>query len=92
MKKSVLLLAGFAALAACETAPATPPVSEATVQAHVDTATKLADGDLTPLLSLCKAAPAVRPKVNETDLMAQIAKPSPPPGKAFDNLYFLGDS
>jgi metallo-beta-lactamase class B len=92
MKKSALLLAGFAALAACETTPTPPPVSEATVQAHVDAATKLADGDLTALLSLCKPAPDVRPKVNEKDLMAQIAKPSPPPGKAFDNLYFLGDS
>jgi metallo-beta-lactamase class B len=92
MKKSALLLAGLVTLAACETTPATPPVSEATVQAHVDTATRLAGADLQPLLSLCKPAPAVRPKVDEHDLMALITKPSPPPAKAFDNLYFLGDS
>jgi metallo-beta-lactamase class B len=92
MKKSAVLLAGLVALAACDPTPATPPVSEATVQAHVDAATKLADGDLTALLSLCKAAPAVRPKVDEHDLAALIAKPAPPPGRAFDNLYFLGDA
>src|SRR5471030_3226248 len=92
MKKSALLLAGLVTLAACETTPAAPPVSEVTVQAHVDTATRLAGADLQPLLSLCKPAPAVRPKVDEHDLAALIAKPSPPPGKAFDNLYFLGDS
>src|SRR5436309_120008 len=92
MKRSALLLAGLVTLAACETTPATPPVSDATVQAHVDTATRLAGADLKPLLSLCKPAPAVRPKVDEHDLEALIAKPAPPPGKAFDNLYFLGDA
>ena len=92
MRQHALLLAALVVLGACETTPATPPVSDATVQAHVDAATRLAGSDLTPLLSLCKAAPAERPKVNEQDLAAQIAKPSPPPGKAFDNLYFLGDS
>ena len=92
MKKSALLMAALVTLAACETTPATPPVSDATVQAHVDTATRLAGSDLSALLSLCKAAPAVRPKVDEHDLMALIAKPAPAPGKAFDNLYFLGDA
>ena len=92
MRRHALLLAGLFALGACETTPATPPVSEATVQAHVDAATRLAGSDLTPFLALCKPAPAVRPKVDEHDLMALIAKPAPPPGRAFDNLYFLGDA
>ena len=92
MRQHALLLVGLVTLAACATTPATPPVSEATVQAHVDAATRLAADDLKPLLSLCKPAPAVRPKVDEHDLEALIAKPAPPPGRAFDNLYFLGDS
>lgn len=92
MKKTMLLLTGAIALAACDTTPATPPVSEATVQGHVDAATKIAGSDLANLLSLCKPAPATRPKVDEHELEALIAKPAPPPGRAFDNLYFLGDA
>jgi metallo-beta-lactamase class B len=92
MKKNLLVLAGAIALAACDTTPAAPPVSEATVQAHVDAATKIAGSDLANLLSLCKPAPATRPKVDEHELEALIAKPPPPPGRAFDNLYFLGDA
>jgi metallo-beta-lactamase class B len=92
MKQSALLLGSLLALAACATTPATPPVSDATVQAHVDAATRLAGDDLKPFLALCKPAPATRPTVDAADLAAQIAKPSPPPGKAFDNLYWVGDS
>jgi metallo-beta-lactamase class B len=63
MTRSALALAGVLALAACATTtPAAPPVTQATVQAHLDAAAKAADGDLKQLLSLCKAAPATRPK------------------------------
>ncbi|MDP9602050.1 UNVERIFIED_ORG: metallo-beta-lactamase class B [Variovorax paradoxus] len=66
--------------------------SDATVAAHVAAATKAAGTDLGPLLSLCKPAPATRPPQEELDkgLPLLINKPAPPPGKAFDNLYFVG--
>ncbi|SDJ73329.1 MBL fold metallo-hydrolase [Variovorax sp. OV700] len=77
-------------------AQTTPPQqqapSEATVAAHVAAATRAAGADLAPLLTLCKPAPAARPAQAELDkgLAAFIAKPAPPPGQAFDNLYFVG--
>jgi len=66
--------------------------SDATVAAHVAAATRAAGSDLTALLTLCKPAPATRPPQAELDkgLAAFIAKPAPPPGQAFDNLYFVG--
>jgi metallo-beta-lactamase class B len=60
------------------------------VQAHVAAATQAAGSDLTPLLALCKPAPATRPKGDDASLAALINKPAPPPGKAFDNLYYVG--
>ena len=66
------------------------PVTEATVQAHADAATKAAGADLKPLLELCKPAPAERPRGNDHALEALINKPAPPPGRAFDNLYYVG--
>jgi metallo-beta-lactamase class B len=93
MTRSALLFAGLLALAACATkTPATAPVTQATVQAHLDAASKAADGDLQQLLSLCKPAPATRPKGDDHALAALIDKPAPPPGRAFDNLYFVGDA
>jgi len=92
MTRTALLAVTCLTLVACTPQPATPPVSEATVQAHIAAATTAAGSDLTQLLSLCKPAPAERPKGNDTQLAALIDKPAPPPGKAFDNLYFLGDS
>jgi metallo-beta-lactamase class B len=97
LRRAILPLAALplTILAACSTEPATPPVSEATMQAHVDAATKAAGSEFTPFLSLCKPAPAVRPArtpESEKNLAAMIAKPSPPAAKAFDNLYWLGDS
>ena len=66
--------------------------SEASVASHVAAATRAAGSDLKPLLTLCKPAPATRPAQAELDkgLAAFIAKPAPPPGQAFDNLYFVG--
>lgn len=86
MTKSALLLAGLLTLAACVTTPATPPVSQATVQAHLDAAPRATDGDLQPLPELCKPAPADRPKGDDKALAALIAKPSPPPGRPAGQL------
>ncbi|MEJ8810583.1 MBL fold metallo-hydrolase [Variovorax ureilyticus] len=82
-------------LAACAQTPSRAldgTASEATIAAHVAAATKAAGGDLGELLSLCKPAPASRAPQSELDkgLLALIDKPAPPPGKAFDNLYFVG--
>jgi metallo-beta-lactamase class B len=66
------------------------PVTEAMVQGHVAAATKAAGADLQPLLALCKPAPADRPKGDDHALEALINKPAPAPGRAFDNLYYVG--
>jgi metallo-beta-lactamase class B len=94
MKKVVATLAivGASALGAGTPTESAAPVTEATVQAHVDAANKLAGSDLQPLLSICKPASPTRPKVTDAELAALIDAPAPPPGQAFDNLYFLGDS
>lgn len=83
-------LAAMALLGLAACTPVPPPVTEATVQAHVAAATQAAGSDLTPLLALCKPAPATRPKGDDASLAALINKPAPPPGKAFDNLYYVG--
>ena len=75
-------------LAACT--PTQPPVTEAMVQGHVAAATTAAGSDLQQMLALCKPAPATRPKGDDHALAALIGKPAPPPGKAFDNLYYVG--
>ena len=54
-------------------------------------ATQAAGSDLTPLLELCKPAPADRPRGDNAALARLIDQPAPAPGKAFDNLYFVGD-
>jgi len=80
-----------AAVLACAQAAA-QQVSEFTVDAHVSAARRAAGSDLKALLELCKPAPATRPPQETVDkgIAAQIARPAPPPGKAFDNLYFVG--
>ena len=93
--KTTALAAVAAFLQGCAQTPAQQqqqPPSEATVAAHVAAATRTAGTDLTPFLSLCKPAPAAQPPQAELDkgLKALIDKPAPPPGKAFDNLYFVG--
>jgi metallo-beta-lactamase class B len=80
-------------LAAAAIAPAAAqPASEATVSAHVEAATQGAASDLKPLLVLCKPAPATRASQADADkgIAALMAKPAPPPGQAFDNLYYVG--
>ncbi|BEP59644.1 hypothetical protein GmRootV213_01980 [Variovorax sp. V213] len=91
--KTTALAAVVALIQGCaQTPPRQQAPSEATVAAHVAAATHAAATDLAPLLTLCKPAPAARPAQAELDkgLAAFIAKPAPPPGQAFDNLYFVG--
>lgn len=89
-----------ALLAACSATPSGAPmntaagstVSAATVQGHVDAAARAAGTDLEPLMVLCKPAPASRPPQDESDrtIARLIGQPAPPPGRAFDNLYYVG--
>lgn len=87
------LLAGIASFYGCGGTPkqAAAP-TEATVAAHVQAATRAAGTDLGEVLTLCKPAPAARAGEEEMEkgLRALIGKPAPPPGRAFDNLYFVG--
>lgn len=89
------LLSAAALLAGCSpaTAPLAPQVaSTASVDAHVAAATAAAGSDFTNLLPLCKAPPMTEPSPEDVNkvIATQIARPPPAPGKAFDNLYFLG--
>lgn len=88
------LLAGITALYGCASAPtASAPPSEATIAAHVQAATQAAGTDLGEVLTLCKPASPTRAAQGadmDKGLLALINRPAPPPGKAFDNLYFVG--
>lgn len=88
MKRSLLIIG---LLTAAQAAAQTPP-SVATVEAHLNAATQAAGKDLQAMLVLCKPAPVARPPQELIDkgIAAQIARPAPPPGKAFENLYFVG--
>ena len=91
MKAAVKLLAAALALGAASCAQI-PPASQETISSYVSEAERLAGNDLKPLLVLCKPAPATRPPQALVDklLAAMIARPAPEPGRAFDNLYFVG--
>ena len=86
------LVQGCAQTPAGTTAPLAATPSEASVAAHVATATRAAGTDLQALLTLCRPAPAARPPQDALDksLTGFINRPAPPPGQAFDNLYFVG--
>ncbi len=59
------------------------------VQRHLAAARTAAGSDLTQLLKLGNVAlPASQKK--GPSIQALMAQPAPPPGKAFDNLYFVG--
>ena len=73
-----------------QTPVAAPAASEQTVADHVAAATRLAGDDLRGLMVLCKPAPATRPSVTNAGIAQQIARPAPPPGRAFDNLAYVG--
>lgn len=90
--KAAALAAAAALVQGCAQTPTAQAPSDASVAAHVAAATQAAGSDLGTMLSLCKPASATRPPQDELDkgLLALINKPAPPPGKAFDNLYFVG--
>lgn len=66
--------------------------TEASVAAHVEKARQLAGEDLKALVALCEPAPAARSTPRERDerIAREIARPVPEPGKAFDNLFYVG--
>ena len=72
----------------------TPPASHETISGYVSDAERLAGNDLKAWLALCKPAPAARPSQEVVDklLASQIARTAPEPGKAFDNLYYVGSA
>jgi metallo-beta-lactamase class B len=72
--------------------PAAWAQSDASVAAHVAKARALAGDDLRPLLALCQPAPATRSPQDAVDarIAKEMARPAPEPGKAFDNLYYVG--
>lgn len=95
LSRGLVAAALGAALWGCASAP--PPAaqrpSEASIAAHVAAATRAAGSDLGEVLTLCKPVPTARPVQDEAadrGLRALIARPAPPPGRAFDNLYFVG--
>ena len=63
-----------------------------TVAAHVAAAKAAAGDDLGNLMGLCQPVPAVRASGEAiTRVVAQqLARPAPAPGKAFDNLSYVG--
>jgi len=84
------VLAGVVALSACVTPR--PAASPDTVAAHVAEAQRLAGQDLKALLTLCEPAPATRAAQDAIDRLVsqQIARTPPEPGRAFDDLYYVG--
>jgi len=74
-------------------APATQPAASAdSVAAHVAAAKAAAAGDLGHLMGLCQPVSATRASGEAiTKVVAQqLARPAPAPGKAFDNLAYVG--
>jgi metallo-beta-lactamase class B len=87
---SLALAVLLAALTGCQATRPAP--SDTTVAAHVDAATRAAGGDLGSLLTLCLPPPATKPPQAEAEksVAALMALPAPPPGRAFDNLFYVG--
>jgi len=88
LRRTALAVALASALGAqAQTAP-----SQASVDAHVAAAKAAAGSDLGNLMGLCNAVPATRASGEAiTKVVAQqLARPAPPPGKAFDNLAYVG--
>ncbi len=89
MKTISFALAFLVAPAWAQTTP-----SEATIAAHVAEAKRLAGSDLGALMVLCQPASVARPPqaLVEKSIAVQMARGAPAPGKAFDNLYFVGSN
>jgi metallo-beta-lactamase class B len=87
---SAFAIAATLVVAGCAQAPPTP--SPETVAAQIRAVAD--DIDWKPLLTLCNAAPAIRPDQASIDklLAAVIGRPAPDPGRVFENLYFVGSS
>ncbi len=92
--RSIVLVAAVGLLAACSTPAPRAPATQARVDAYVAEATRLAGEDLKGLLPLCNAAAVARPPQETVDqgIATQIARPPPAPGKAFDNLFYVGSA
>ena len=92
MNSATKLFAAVVAALGAGSCAMTPPASPQSISAYVSEAERLAGKDLQALLVLCKPAPAARPAQELIDklIAGQIARPAPPPGAAFDNLYFVG--
>lgn len=90
-----LVRSAFLAIACAGLLPAPAALAaatEASVQAHVDAATRAAGREYPEYLGLCKPAPATRPAAGSINLAGLIARPAPPPGAAFDNLVYVGSA
>ncbi len=88
-----LIAAGFAACSTQTTPTAqTGAPSQASVDAHIAQAQSAAGADLQPLMGLCKPdqTAGASQEQKEHGLAALMALPAPEPGRAFDNLYFVG--
>ena len=90
MRAVFCVLAVSVALAACVTPR--PSASPASVAGHVAEAQRLAGQDLKALVVLCEPAPAARAAQDAIDRLVtqQIARTPPEPGRAFDNLFYVG--
>jgi metallo-beta-lactamase class B len=89
---ALIAMAAAALLSSCTTTPASQAAANQRAAAHVAAATQAAGSDMQALTVLCKPTPAVRASHAEVErgVANQIARPAPPPGQAFDNLYFVG--
>ena len=85
------LLAGCLSSTALSVHAQQPPSTES-VSRHVAAAKAAAGDDLGNLMGLCQAVPATRASGEAiTKVVAQqLARPAPAPGKAFDNLAYVG--
>ena len=94
MKAATRMLATAAFLFGAAAHAQIPSASQETISGYVSEAERLSGNDLKPWLALCKPAPAVRPSQEIVDklLASQIARAAPEPGKAFDNLYYVGSA
>lgn len=90
MRTVFALLAGAIAVAACVSPRHS--ASTASVESHVADAQRLAGQDLKALLVLCQPASPTRAPQADVDrrVAREIARTPPEPGRAFDNLYYVG--
>lgn len=85
----------FSLLAACTNATIDLPATQATVDQRVSEAQRIAGEDLKFLMPICNPQPAERatPSPAMDEMLAKlINQPPPEPGKAFDNLYYVGSA